>query len=82
LSTLSSTELQGNGHPALTQTAYEKHISCQDAIFATQEAIVHTLQEDRKRPLTLLNIAFFYDDYTRPASMGRLGSLSKPTMII
>ena len=30
--------LQEHSHPSLTQTAYQKHISCQDAIFATQEA--------------------------------------------
>ncbi len=26
--------LQEYGHPALAQTAYQKHVSCQDAIFA------------------------------------------------
>ena len=36
--------LQKFGHPSLTQTAYQKHISCQDAIFATQEAIQHNLR--------------------------------------
>ena len=30
--------LQANGHPLLIQTAYQKHNSCQDAIFSTQES--------------------------------------------
>ena len=53
--------LQGNGHPALTQTAYQKHISCQDAIFATQEAIVHTLQEGRVAYLSLYDLEKAFD---------------------
>ena len=53
--------LQGNGHPALTQTAYRKHISCQDAIFATQEAIVHTLQEGRVAYLFLYDLEKAFD---------------------
>ena len=36
--------LRGNGYPVLTQTAYQKYISCQHAIFATQKAIVYTFQ--------------------------------------
>ena len=35
--------LQEHGHSSLTQTPYQKHISCQDAIFATQEAIQHNV---------------------------------------
>ena len=37
--------LQDHGHPALIQTAYQKHISCQDAIFAMQEIIQNSLLE-------------------------------------
>ena len=32
--------LQANGHPLLIHTAYQKHSSCQDAIFSTQESIL------------------------------------------
>ena len=46
---------QGNGHLPLTQTAHQKHISYQDALFATHKAIVHTLQEGRVAYLSLYN---------------------------
>ena len=36
--------LQENGHPSLTQTAYQKHISCQDAIFAHKRPYRVTLE--------------------------------------
>ena len=53
--------LEENGHPALTQTAYQKHISCQDAIFATHEAIRKTIQDGHDAFLSLYDLEKAYD---------------------
>ena len=53
--------LQENGHPSVLQTAYRKHISCQDAIFATQEAIYSLLQEGRVAYLSLYDLEKAFD---------------------
>ena len=53
--------LQENGHPSLTQTAYQKHISCQDAIFATQEAIQSNLRDKRATYLSLYDLEMAFD---------------------
>ena len=53
--------LQKFGHPSLTQTAYQKHISCQDAIFATQEAIQHNLRDGRVSYLSLYDLEKAFD---------------------
>ena len=37
--------LQTNGHHLLIQTTYQKHNSCQDAIIATQAAILKVIHE-------------------------------------
>ena len=53
--------LQDSGHPLLTQTAYQKGISCQDAIFATQEAILHNLSDGRVSYLSLYDLEKAFD---------------------
>ena len=53
--------LEENGHPALMQTAYQKHISCQDAIFATHEAIRKTIQDGHDAFLSLYDLEKAYD---------------------
>ena len=53
--------LQANGHPLLMQTAYQKHNSCQDAIFATQEAILKVVREGGDAFLSLFNLEKAYD---------------------
>ena len=53
--------LQDHGHPALTQTAYQKHISCQDAIFATQEIILNSLLEGEVSYLSLYDLEKAFD---------------------
>ena len=58
--------LQENGHPSLVQTAYRKHISCQDAIFATQEAIYSLLQEGRVAYLSLYDLEKAFNSIEHP----------------
>ena len=53
--------LQDSCHPALTQTAYQKGISCQDAIFTTQEAILHNLRDGRVSYLSLYDLEKAFD---------------------
>ena len=60
------------GHPSLTQTAYQKHISCQDAVFATQEAILNNLRDDKicylslhDLPLTPSSTVFYFNHSLR-----------------
>ena len=53
--------LELTGHPSLNQTAYQKHISCQDAIFATQEAILSNLRDNRICYLSLYDLEKAFD---------------------
>ena len=78
--------LQEHGHPSLTQTAYQKHISCQDAIFAMQEAMQKTsemvecpisLNKIWRRPSILLNTAYSSSHCSMPALMVKRGDSSK-----
>ena len=53
--------LQKSGHPSLAQTAYQKHLSCQDAIFATQEAILKIMHDGGEAFLCLYDLEKAYD---------------------
>lgn len=53
--------LQEYGHPSLTQTTYQKYISCQDAIFATQEVIQNDLRDGRVSYLSLYDLEKAFD---------------------
>ena len=53
--------LKEHGHPLITQTAYQKHISCQDAIYATQEAILSNLRDGRVCYLSLYDLQKAFD---------------------
>ena len=77
--------LQEHGHPALNQTAYQKHISCQDAIFATQETIQKSLQEgeisylslyDLEKHLILSSMLYSSIHSSKQVSMAKPGGLS------
>ena len=37
--------LSDANHPLLTQTAYQKRISCQDSIFASQEVLIAMIRD-------------------------------------
>ena len=52
--------LQANGHPLLIQTAYQKHNSCQDAIFSTQESILKIVREGGDAFLSLFDLEKAY----------------------
>ena len=48
--------LQRSGHPLLAQTAYQKHHSCHDAIFAIQEVILKTVRNGGQALLCLYDL--------------------------
>jgi len=54
------------GFPDQLQTAYQKGISCMDAIYATQEAITHSLKEGGKPYLCLFDIEKAFDSVEIP----------------
>ena len=58
--------LQENGHPVLTQTAYRKKISCQDAIFSSQEAIQNILRDGNTTSLSLYDLEKAFDSIEHP----------------
>ena len=58
--------LQENGHPALTQTTYRKSVSCQDAIFFTQEAIKSILCDGNTAFLSLYDLEKAFDSFEHP----------------
>ena len=70
--------LQANGHPLLIQTAYQKHNSCQDAIFSTQESILKIVREGGDAFLSLfhLNTLFSLTLFLRLALKAEPGELS------
>ena len=53
--------LQENGHPHIAQTAYQEKVSCQDAIFASLEAIRSTLRDGRTAYLSLYDLEKAFD---------------------
>ena len=59
-------EVQDSGHPCLYQTAYQEGLSCEEAIFTTQEAIRTLLQEDGHAFLTLFDIEKAFDSVEHP----------------
>ena len=64
--------LQENGHPALTQTAYRKDVSCQDAIFSTQEAIKSILRNGNTAFLSLYDLEKALDSIEHPVLLHSL----------
>ena len=48
-------------HPLLTQTAYQKRISCQDAIFASQEVLISMMRDGGHPVLSLYDLEKAYD---------------------
>ena len=64
--------LQENGHPALTQTAYKKGVSCQEAIFSTQEAIISILRDANTAFLFLYELEKAFDSIEHPVLLHSL----------
>lgn len=58
--------LQESGHPLLNQTAYQKGVSCEEAVFATQEAIRVLLQQDGHAFLALYDLEKAFDSVEVP----------------
>ena len=67
----------------MSQTAYQHSLSCSDAIFSTQEALLKFVREGDKaylclymtwkRPLTALNLRHFYHTCSSVELMGDAG---------
>ena len=58
--------LHDAGSPHMLQTAYQKGISCMDAIFATQEALLAHYREGSKPYLCLFDLEKAYDSVELP----------------
>ena len=58
--------LKNAGHPLRNQTAYQKSISCQDAIFSTQEIILRILHEGGHPILSLYDLEKAFDSIEHP----------------
>ena len=60
-------------HPLRTQTAYQKRISCQDAIFASQEALIAMIRDGGHDPvLSLYDLEKAYDSIEHPVRLKAL----------
>ena len=53
--------LSDANHPLLTQTAYQKRIFCQDAIFASQEVLIAMMRDGGHSMLSLYDLEKAYD---------------------
>ena len=58
--------LQQNGSPHLLQTAYQQGVSCEDAVFATQEAALRVLREGGKAFLAFFDLEKAFDTIEFP----------------
>lgn len=58
--------LHDSGHPLLYQTAYQKNISCEEAIFSTQEAIRILLKQNGHAFLALYDLEKAFDSIEIP----------------
>ena len=61
-----SSHLEDQGFPDQLQTAYQKGVSCIDAIFATQETLTKQLRDGGQRYLCLFNIEKAFDSVELP----------------
>ena len=67
-----SLPLEKHGFPDQLQTAYQKGISCIDAVFATQEALTNHLQEGGQPYLCLFDIEKAFDSVEIPTLLQHL----------
>lgn len=58
--------LHSSGHPLLNQSAYQKGLSCEEAVFATQEAIRVLLQDDGHAFLAMYDLEKAFDSVEVP----------------
>ena len=68
--------LQDSGSPDILQTAYQRDVSCMDAIFATQEALLTPYREGGGHPyLCLFDLEKAFDSVELPVLLHRLFDL-------
>ena len=60
------------GCPHINQTAYRKHVSCADALFATQEVILRYMRGGSQVYMCLYDVAKAYDSIEYPVILKRL----------
>ena len=59
-------------HPLLNQTAYQRNISCHDAIFSSQEAILAAIRDGGQPLLALYDLEKAYDSVGHPVLLKSL----------
>ena len=64
--------IEDSGHPHFLQSAYQPGISCQDAIFATQEALLKVLKDGGKAFLSLFDLEKAFDSIETPVLLNCL----------
>ena len=67
--------LEERGFPDQLQRAYQKGLSCMDAIFVTKEALTHHLKEDRQPYLCLFDIEKAFNSIKIPILLQHLFQL-------
>ena len=67
--------LQDAGSPHMLQTAYQRGVSCMDAIFATQEALLTHYRDGGQPYLCLFDLEKAYDSVELPVLLERLFDL-------
>ena len=67
-----SSHLEDQGFPDQLQTAYQKGISCMDAIFATQETLTNQLRDGGQPYLCLFDIEKAFDSVELPILLQHL----------
>ena len=64
--------LSDANHPLLTQTAYQKRISCQVALFASQKVLIAMMRDGRHPVLSLYDLKKAYDSIEHPVLLKAL----------
>ena len=67
--------LHDAGSPHMLQTAYQKGVSCMDAIFATQEALLTHYRDGGKPYLCIFDLEKAYDSVELPVLLQRIFDL-------
>ena len=69
--------LEEVGFPDFSQTAYQKGISCSDAIFATQEALLTHARDNGKPFLCFYDVEKAFDSVELPILLKELWAIGK-----
>ena len=67
--------LEEMGFPDINQTAFQRGISCSDAVFSTQEVLLNYIRQNNKPFLCLYDIEKAFDSIEFPILLSHLFSL-------